>query len=71
MFSSKTIESASKAQDLPASDPINNGVLQQLQDEFCKVTGLYALAMDAFGGLRTKMSGKASGREYMQQVLSE
>ncbi|MBQ9123797.1 MAG: EAL domain-containing protein [Lachnospiraceae bacterium] len=71
MFSSKTIESASKAQDLPASDPINNGVLQQLQDEFCKVTGLYALAMDAFGGLRTKMSGKASGMEYMQQVLSE
>ncbi|MBQ7360056.1 MAG: EAL domain-containing protein [Lachnospiraceae bacterium] len=71
MFSSRLTEPAERTQDLSVNDSINNEILQQLQDEFCKATGLYALTLDAFGGLRTKMSGAKPGMEYMEKVFSE
>lgn len=71
MFSSRLTEPAERTQDLSVNDSINNEILQQLQDEFCKATGLYALTLDAFGGMRTKMSGSESGMEYMEKVFSE
>lgn len=71
MFSGMTETPIDKMQGTAVSDPINNSVLQQLQDEFCRSTGLYALTMDAFGGMRTKMSGPSSGMEYMEKVFSE
>jgi len=48
-------------QNVSNQELINRKELQLLQDEFCKVAGLYAYCMDAKGEAVTEMSGTGAG----------
>lgn len=48
-------------QNVSNQELINQDELQRLQDEFCRVAGLYAYCMDAGGEAVTEMSGTGAG----------